>query len=614
VVISQHFDFDIASRLTGYTHSADGLVSYNYDNLDQLIDATGGTVPDESFNFDDNGNRVDAAPAGQYNRLTDDGTYTYQYDAEGNLTRRTAADGSYRQFAWDHRNRLVSVIDHAPDDSVTQQVDHTYDPFNRWIATTVDDDGDGPAAAVTTRYVYDGNQIILEQNESGEVRHRYLWGPAVDQLLASEDFDPAQPAVPGELTWSLSDHLGTIRDLVDSQGNQIDHITYGAFGNITAATVDFLFRFTGRPLDENTGLQNNLNRWYDPETGRWLSEDPIGFAAGDANLFRYVGNSVTNAGDPTGLVGPVDTGPFVRSLDSLESFETRVRMSEEIIDEADDIRREVTASVESPRAFGNVLNDGRRGLGTGGKATVNASATFLAQTVTLGVRDAPVMVFEFDRFDREAGGEFSMQLSTTAMHVGFAAASGKLGVDVINKGGRAAIAGGALIGREVAEGGVMGAQAVGDIRENGVNVNNAIKLSTAVLGPVGALSEIPGALRKSTSTFGRIPTDPIDEMGETIARSGQGLPPLPGASGSRFPGPCFIEGTLIGCEVLDVDDRSEVAQAKEDSDPNWTTLFMVSAAGVFVWGSHYRSRAHRQATARKNESIDALFASSSDFE
>jgi len=64
--------------------------------------------------------------------------------------------------------------------------------------------------------------------------------------------------------------------------------------------VDSLFLFTARPFDPDTGLQNNLNRWYDPSVGRWLSEDPIGFAAGDANVYRYVGNAVVAASDTNG--------------------------------------------------------------------------------------------------------------------------------------------------------------------------------------------------------------------------------------------------------------------------------------------------------------------------
>jgi RHS repeat-associated protein len=68
-----------------------------------------------------------------------------------------------------------------------------------------------------------------------------------------------------------------------------------------AGYVDEAFAFTGRFFDRATGLQNNLERWYDPNTSRWLSEDPIGFAAGDANLYRYVGNRPTSESDPLGL-------------------------------------------------------------------------------------------------------------------------------------------------------------------------------------------------------------------------------------------------------------------------------------------------------------------------
>jgi RHS repeat-associated protein len=64
---------------------------------------------------------------------------------------------------------------------------------------------------------------------------------------------------------------------------------------------DAAFAFTGRLFDATTGLQNNLHRWYDPTVGRWLSEDPIGFAANDANLYRYVVNLPTTHVDPFGL-------------------------------------------------------------------------------------------------------------------------------------------------------------------------------------------------------------------------------------------------------------------------------------------------------------------------
>jgi RHS repeat-associated protein len=73
----------------------------------------------------------------------------------------------------------------------------------------------------------------------------------------------------------------------------VNHLIYDAFGRVTAesnSAIDSLFLFTARPFDADTHLQNNLNRWYDAHVGRWLSEDPIGFSAGDGNLYRYVGN------------------------------------------------------------------------------------------------------------------------------------------------------------------------------------------------------------------------------------------------------------------------------------------------------------------------------------
>ncbi len=84
----------------------------------------------------------------------------------------------------------------------------------------------------------------------------------------------------------------------------VNHLVYDAFGRVTAETnpaVDSLFLFTARPFDPDTGLQYNLHRWYGASVGRWMSEDPIGFAGGDGNLYRYVGNAALLIQDAFGL-------------------------------------------------------------------------------------------------------------------------------------------------------------------------------------------------------------------------------------------------------------------------------------------------------------------------
>jgi len=109
--------------------------------------------------------------------------------------------------------------------------------------------------------------------------------------------------------WTLTDHLNTVRDIAkyNSQTDTttvVNHLVYDAFGKLRSETnpaVDSLFLFTGRPFDQDSQLQNNLNRWYDARVGRWLSEDPVGFAAGGMNLYRYVENQALTKTDPSGF-------------------------------------------------------------------------------------------------------------------------------------------------------------------------------------------------------------------------------------------------------------------------------------------------------------------------
>jgi RHS repeat-associated protein len=191
------------------------------------------------------------------------------------------------------------------------QVEYAYDVFNQLVRRTYDSDGPaGPAAATDTFFSHHAGQINLQFDgpAASNLSHRYFWNPvAVDQLLADEKVTSLSSA--GDVLWPLADHLGTIRDIAthDSQTHETtiaNHRVYESFGQLVSETntaVDEIFGFTGRLFDEATYLQNNLNRWYDASTGRWISEDPIGFAGGDPNLSRYVGNNPLNYTDPSGL-------------------------------------------------------------------------------------------------------------------------------------------------------------------------------------------------------------------------------------------------------------------------------------------------------------------------
>jgi len=155
----------------------------------------------------------------------------------------------------------------------------------------------------------EGSQMLFrfEGPEVSDLKSRYLWAPVIDLLLSDEKL--TGPSTPGDVYWALGDNVNTVRDIAKydiptDTTPIVNHRTFDAFGKLTSesnSAIDLIFGFTGRLNDESTGLQNNLNRWYDPTVGRWLSEDPIGFSAGDANLYRYVNNGPTYATDPRGL-------------------------------------------------------------------------------------------------------------------------------------------------------------------------------------------------------------------------------------------------------------------------------------------------------------------------
>ena len=77
--------------------------------------------------------------------------------------------------------------------------------------------------------------------------------------------------------------------------------SYDSFGRPTNSSFSSRYQFTGREYDSFTGLQYSRARFYDPQIGRFISEDPIGFAGGDVNLYGYVWNNPLNYVDPFGL-------------------------------------------------------------------------------------------------------------------------------------------------------------------------------------------------------------------------------------------------------------------------------------------------------------------------
>ncbi len=292
------YTFDATSRISKIV-SNDGTANYGYDATDQLTSATSSTQTPEKYSYDANGNRTNTGyRTGTNNQLLSDGTFNYTYDAEGNRVSQTQiATGIVTRFEWDHHNRLTHIFTKSAAGTVTSDIHYSYDVNDRRIAKSVDSDGAGPKPVSIERFVYDGQHIAVSFDGTGKQTHRYLHGPTVDQILADE-------TALGQVLWPLTDHQGTVRDIVNSSGVVQDHLVYNSFGTITSETnpaIPHLFTYTGRELDTESGLYFYRARYYDPMRGRFLAEDPVAFAAGDLNLVLYVGNSPLSKTDPFGL-------------------------------------------------------------------------------------------------------------------------------------------------------------------------------------------------------------------------------------------------------------------------------------------------------------------------
>ncbi len=197
-------------------------------------------------------------------------------------------------FEWDYLNRLVGITDFdSSDNNVLQTVEFSYDMMGRRLSKVVD--------GVGIYFVYDRDDVILDFVDDGggvELDMRYLHGNQVDQVLAQDDRD-------GNVTWLLTDHLGSISDLVDNSGTVVNHLTYDSYGNViseTDSTVDSRYRFTGREWDEEIDLYYYRARYYNGDTGRFISIDPISFDSGTYNLYGYVDNNPVSNVDPFGLL------------------------------------------------------------------------------------------------------------------------------------------------------------------------------------------------------------------------------------------------------------------------------------------------------------------------
>ena len=183
-----------------------------------------------------------------------------------------------------------------------------YDPFEMRICTS--------SSNVTGNYAQYGDNLSEETSSSGTAVARYSQGLNIDEPLAMLRSSTA--------SFYDADGLGTITSLANTAGALAQTYTFDSFGNLTASSGSLTnpFQYTARENDNETGLYYYRARYYEPATGRFLSEDPQRYEF--TSFYSYVGDNPVLWQDPLGLwkckngdCGGLDPG-FKHSLDQFE--------------------------------------------------------------------------------------------------------------------------------------------------------------------------------------------------------------------------------------------------------------------------------------------------------
>lgn len=301
---------DWAGRETTYSYDQRGLVTrvtlpngtktqYDYDDAGRMIGLKNlkgddSVIASYTYTLDQNGN-ISAETVnqplcllmqpqsvnytyGKDNRILRADSASFIYDQNGNLTKKGNA-----AYEYDYENRLKKV-------TTSQGTwEYDYDGVGNRVGLKVGGD--------TRRFLLDPTgmtKILAEYDGSGNLVANYVYGLGLVYKVDAAD----------KPYYYHYNFTGSTVAMTDTSGNVVNKYAYAPFGRVAGSveSVPNLFRYAGKSgvVDDKNGLYYMRARYYDPEVGRFITKDPIGFDGG-VNLYGYVENNPTNYIDPQGL-------------------------------------------------------------------------------------------------------------------------------------------------------------------------------------------------------------------------------------------------------------------------------------------------------------------------
>nr|HPI54302.1 RHS repeat-associated core domain-containing protein [Chitinophagaceae bacterium] len=289
-LLHQSYTWQSGNRLQKITHELSGdSTHFNYDKLGNLTGSRNKheyiyRAADEVGNYYETENKTDRKYEAGGKLVWKQGT-TYEYDLEGNLIKKKEPFDKIWQYSYFANGMLKEVI--RPD---KKKVSFTYDALGRRLSKKFE--------STITKWVWDGNLPLHEWQETNEAQKIDEQGNIVPKeklkfttwLFEEGSFVPCAKLQDGKSFSIITDHLGTPMAMLNQQGEKVWEGIQDIYGRITTLVgnkEDCPFRYQGQYADIETGLYYNRFRYYAPEEGMYISQDPIRLNGG-IMLYTYV--------------------------------------------------------------------------------------------------------------------------------------------------------------------------------------------------------------------------------------------------------------------------------------------------------------------------------------